>query len=392
MLNVPRLYSQRTGEAFALEILAEFFPPLPGPASAQLRAWYQDLRNPAADVTRLHRNGLALRQALLDPVAAIDAGRHVFIVPEGELFRLSFAALPDNARGYLIESGTRVHTLAHESELMLPTAPPRAGHTLLAGAPDFPGATGDTAVAQRQLCLRATRQGFAAIPNAARELTGLQSLLAPLSTTPQITLIDGARATKANVLAALPRANIVHLATHGFSLDESCSDDHGMPGTSQRGVTLGRPQTAAAAQGITDAAILSGLAFSGASLAPGSAPIGVLSAGELGTLDLSQVDWIALSACDSGLGPIGRNEGVFGMRRALRLAGARTVVMSLWQVDDAATADLMQNLYRARFVEHADVPDAMANAMRSVIAARRTAGQSDHPYYWAAFISEGGWR
>ena len=360
--------------------------------SAQLRAWYQDLRNPAADAARLHRNGLALRQALLDPVAAIDARRHVFIVPEGELFRLSFAALPDNGQGYLIETGTRVHTLAHESTLLVPAAPPRAGQTLLAGAPDFPGAElSDTAVAQRQLCLRATRQGFAAIPNAARELTGLQTLLSDLSTTPQIaldkiTLIQGARATKANVLAALPRANIVHLATHGFSLDESCSDDH-----ATRGVTLDRPQ-AGAVQGITDAAILSGLAFSGASLAPGSAPIGVLSAGELGTLDLSQVDWIALSACDSGLGPIGRNEGVFGMRRALRLAGARTVVMSLWQVDDAATADLMQSLYHERFVAHADVPDAMANAMRSVLSARRAAGQSDHPYYWAAFISEGGWR
>ncbi|HEX6833803.1 MAG TPA: CHAT domain-containing protein, partial [Rudaea sp.] len=126
--------------------------------------------------------------------------------------------------------------------------------------------------------------------------------------------------------------------------------------------------------------------------AAGRDPIGVLSAGELGTLDLSHAQWVALSACDSGLGPIGRNEGVFGMRRALRLAGARTVVMSLWQVDDAATADLMRVLYRARFVDHANVPEAMAAAMRATIATRRSASQSDHPYYWAAFISEGGWR
>jgi CHAT domain-containing protein len=80
------------------------------------------------------------------------------------------------------------------------------------------------------------------------------------------------------------------------------------------------------------------------------------------------------------------------MRRALRLAGASTVIMSLWQVDDEATADLMESLYRQRFVEHASVPDAMAAAMRAVIASRRTAGKSEHPYYWAAFISEGSWR
>ena len=65
--------------------------------------------------------------------------------------------------------------------------------------------------------------------------------------------------------------------------------------------------------------------------------------------------------------------------------------MSLWEVDDASTADLMQALYRARFTEHADVPAAMADAMKSTLAARRAAGFSAHPYYWAAFIGEGGW-
>jgi CHAT domain-containing protein len=194
-------------------------------------------------------------------------------------------------------------------------------------------------------------------------------------------VVRGAQATKQAVLAALPQANVIHLATHGFSLDESCADEN------SRGVTLSRENEDA-----THGGALSGLAFSGATVSAGAAPVGVLSAGELATLDLSQVSWIALSACDSGLGPIGRNEGVFGMRRALRLAGVRTVVMSLWQVDDAATADLMGALYRARFGAHADVPDAMASAMRNVIAARRAAGASDHPYYWAAFIGEGGWR
>jgi CHAT domain-containing protein len=80
------------------------------------------------------------------------------------------------------------------------------------------------------------------------------------------------------------------------------------------------------------------------------------------------------------------------MRRALRLAGARTVVMSLWEVDDAATADLMRALYQARFAEHRSVPAAMGAAMRATLARRRAAGQSDHPFYWAAFVGEGGWR
>jgi CHAT domain-containing protein/tetratricopeptide (TPR) repeat protein len=349
--------------------------------TAQARAWYVDLRNPKSDPAQLRRDGDTLRRAVLDPLLDRNAQR-LFIVPEGELYRLSFAALPGKDKGYLIESGVRVHTLANETDLSLAPLQFDKERTLLAGAPNFAAAAPSGALASRQLCLRAARDGFAAIPNAARELDDLDALFAASSTSGQIHMVRGADATKQNVLAALAQANVVHLATHGFSLDESCAEAE-----SSRGVTL-QPAPGMDAPG----SALSGLAFSGASVSDGAAPVGVLSAAELATLDLSQVSWIALSACDSGLGPIGRNEGVFGMRRALRLAGARTVVMSLWQVDDEATADLMASLYRARFVAHADVPDAMATAMRSVIDARRAKGLPDHPYYWAAFIGEGGWR
>jgi CHAT domain-containing protein len=282
----------------------------------------------------------------------------------------------------VVENGMQVHTLDHESDLTWPAASTNGATALLAGAPNFPQLEKPVGAAARQLCLRATRVGFAAIPNAARELDELQALLTPQDT--KVRVVAGADATKDKVLAALSQANIIHLATDGFSLDGSCEE-----GGTARGVTLDAGKTDKTASNLSS---LSGLAFSGAQIAEGRDPVGVLSAGEIGTLDLSHADWVALSACDSGLGPIGRNEGVFGMRRALRLAGARTVVMSLWQVDDAATADLMQSLYRERFVAHRDVPTAMAQAMRAVLDARRAAGQSDHPYYWAAFIGEGGWK
>ena len=351
--------------------------------SAQARAWYLELRNPASDLARVRRDGNELRQFLLDPIMGDNSARHLFVVPEGELYRLSFAALPDREHGFLIESGTSVHTLSNESDVAARIA--IAGRrTLLAGAPLFAAAKTDSAAGSRQLCLRAAQEGFAAIPNAGRELDDLDRLLSASSS--QITIVRGADATKQHVIDALTQANIVHLATHGFSLDESCAEPAG-----SRGVILDRMDSQAAL-GAEQQSVVSGLAFTGADISSGQSPIGVLSDGELATLDLSQVSWIALSACDSGLGPIGRNEGVFGMRRALRLAGARTVIMSLWQVDDEATADLMESLYRQRFVEHADVPDAMAAAMRAVVASRRAAGKSDHPYYWAAFVSEGDWR
>jgi len=356
---------------------------------AQTRAWYAALRDPRSDPVRLRRRGEELRHDLFEPIGALANRQTLFVVPVGELFRVNLAALPAAGDRYLVETDLRVHSLSHESELLL-DAPATATHkVLLAGAPQFDtparGNVENAPIAPaRQLCARVAAQGFAPIPGAERELDGLRGVLsAALGVSAHVDLLDGAQATKEHVLAALDGADVIHLATHGFSFDESCGGAE-----SARGIVLDRA-TAGPAPAVQP---LSGLAFAGADVGSGHAPIGVLSAGEMSAADLSHAGWVVLSACDSGLGPIGHTEGVFGMRRALRLAGARTVVMSLWEADDAVTADLMQALYRARFVEHRNVPDAMAQAMRETLAARRSAHASTHPYYWAAFVGEGGWR
>jgi tetratricopeptide (TPR) repeat protein len=372
--------------------------------TAQTHAWYAGLRDPQSDAVQLRARGEDLRRDLFGRIDGL-AKSTLFLIPFGDLFRISFAALPEpGSDRYWIESGVRVQTLAHESELLMPASPPHAIRALLAGAPEFgapshpstPLRTGPstplragekvekaTAVAARQLCTSVAEHGFPPIPGAARELDGLRDLLhGTLGANGSIQLIDGSQATKERVLAALDGVDIVHIATHGFSFDESCG------GGGARGMMLDRSRIGPAPV----AQPLSGLAFAGADVSNEHAPIGVLSAGEMSAADLSHAEWVVLSACDSGLGPIGHNEGVFGMRRALRLAGARTVVMSLWEADDATTADLMQALYRARFAERRNVPDAMAQAMRATIASRRAAQESTHPYYWAAFIGEGGWR
>jgi CHAT domain-containing protein/tetratricopeptide (TPR) repeat protein len=345
--------------------------------SAQTRAWYAALGNPRSDVAEVDRRGAALEKAVFEPLHVFDKPRRVFFVPEGELFRINPAALPVQGE-YAVERGIQIHTLANESELLSPAAA-SITRVVLAGAPTFGGTTAATS---RQLCQRAGQEGFRALPNASRELDSLQQLLAGEGRTVQMLTGDGA--TKRNVVAALPGAEAIHLATHGFSLDATCGSEP----NSRSIVIASDERPSPEAQTMT----LSGLAFTGASAAKRIDPSGILSAEEFASLDLSHAGWVVLSACDSGLGPIGRSEGVFGMRRAIRMAGARTVVMSLWEVDDASTADLMRALYRARFTDHADVPAAMAAAMKTTLAERRAAGVSAHPYYWAAFISEGGWR
>jgi CHAT domain-containing protein len=109
-------------------------------------------------------------------------------------------------------------------------------------------------------------------------------------------------------------------------------------------------------------------------------------------LNLEGTEWVVLSACDTGTGQIKAGEGVFGLRRAFQIAGVRTVIMSLWSVEDQSTRTWMRALYIERFQKGASTADAVRNASVQVLQARRARSESTHPFYWAAFVAAGDWR
>ena len=113
---------------------------------------------------------------------------------------------------------------------------------------------------------------------------------------------------------------------------------------------------------------------------------------EVAALNLENVEWAVLSACDTGVGQVKAGEGVFGLRRAFQVAGARTVIMSLWSVDDQATRAWMRALYGARFQKALSTADAVHAANVEVLRSRRAAGRSTNPFFWAAFVAVGDWR
>ena len=119
---------------------------------------------------------------------------------------------------------------------------------------------------------------------------------------------------------------------------------------------------------------------------------GILTAEEVSGLNLQGLEWAVLSACDTGLGQIRAGEGVLGLRRAFQIAGAATVIMSLWSVDDDATRLWMQALYEARLRDRASTAQAVHRAGRAVLQSRRALKQSTHPFYWAGFVAAGDWR
>jgi hypothetical protein len=98
-----------------------------------------------------------------------------------------------------------------------------------------------------------------------------------------------------------------------------------------------------------------------------------------------------LSTCGSGLGKVASGESVVGLRRAFEVAGAGTLVMSLWNVRDVETRRFMQGLYAARLAGNS-TPDAMRSAALEVLSERRRTGRATHPYDWGAFVAAGAWR
>jgi len=179
---------------------------------------------------------------------------------------------------------------------------------------------------------------------------------------------------------------VLHLATHGFFLGGRC--------TSALDAKVTEFGDSIPAIG-DNPLLLSGLAMAGANHRDAAGPNeedGILTAEEIASLDLNGVDWAVLSACDSGVGEIKAGEGVFGLRGAFQVAGARTVIMSLWQVEDQATRQWMTALYKNRFRRGLGTAESVRAASLQLLSQRRAASQSTHPFYWAGFIATGDWR
>lgn len=179
--------------------------------------------------------------------------------------------------------------------------------------------------------------------------------------------------------------SILHIATHGFFWTETDTKlmDAASWGKLFNGSEADSPEERALAR--------SGLAMTGANayifndeLYDGEND-GLVTAKEIARMNLSSLDLAVLSACQTGLGDI-TGEGVWGLQRGLKKAGAKSILMSLWKVDDKATSILMERFYR-NLIAGQTKYKALVNAQRFL---RDYEKDGDHPYkhpkYWAAFI------
>jgi len=333
----------------------------------------------------------SLRKAIWDPLdAAVASARRILIVPDGMLNLVNVSALVDAQGRYFVEHDTWIHYLSTERDVLPAAAGSSTGGGLLAvGNPAFdtaPPARAQTA-ANRSSCEPAVQTRFGNLPGSLSEVNEISEVWP--GTASGVTVLTGSMATETAVKNALSGRRVLHFATHGFFLGDGCP-----PEDSRAGTGSGWAAGGFADAGRDNPLLLSGLALAGANRRTAAGleeDDGILTAEEVAGLNLNGVEWAVLSACDTGLGEIRAGEGVFGLRRAFQVAGARTVIMSLWSVDDQATRAWMLALYDARFRRGLSTADAVHAASVSVLRERRARKESTLPVYWAAFVAAGAW-
>ncbi len=335
------------------------------PIDAAISALRDALPDPhRADVSRLSR---AVDARVLQPIrASLGNSTRLLISPDGALNLIPFESLVDQAGKFAIERYA-ISYLSSGRDLLrmqIPrgeTASPLIVANPLFGDPDSPATRSGqaSASAQKRSITNSTDMSqlyFAPLGGTGEEARAIHALV------PDATLLTRKDANKpALTQVAAPR--ILHIATHGFFLQNGRS---GAPAPPRNPL------------------LRSGLALAGANVDKGGS---VLTAFEASQLNLWGTKLVTLSACDTGLGEVRNGEGVFGLRRSFVLAGAETVVMSLWPVSDYATRQMMTAYYRG-LKDGLGRGEALRRAQLSMLAqpTRR------HPFYWASFIQAGDWR
>jgi CHAT domain-containing protein len=319
--------------------------------------------------------------------------RQIFISPDGEFNRLPFEVLPLNAEHLFIDKYLTVYVTSGRDLIrhQMKSVSKSTEHLVVAN-PDFDL----TAQTQKPTNSRFPAQTGSLLNPA---LIDFHFPLAPLQEAENegrivaealgAELLVGEEALETKVKELLKKSpNVVHLATHGLFLSETdCQENNSSNLFSSENFNPGLKGAIKTEWTSENPLLRSCLALAGINAVvkgervPVEAEDGVLTALDVSGLNLSQTELVVLSACQTGTGDIQNGEGVWGLRRAFELAGVKTLVVSLWQVDDAATAELMESFYEGLT---GGLPCAEA-LHRAKLLLRK----SNAPYYWAAFICQG---
>lgn len=316
--------------------------------SAVVRQYFRSLEK---NSKKRNSNALLITNLLwstLEPY--LENVRTIIISPDGIYNQLSLAALTGTDKKTLLEK-FRISTTASTADILRPSLKNSSNTIDIFADPDY------------------SEGELENLPGTLKEAQAIEKYFHDAEWNIN-TFIKG-NATENN-LKAIRHPSILHIATHGrFTNKEDYTE------TSDK-------------QTFENSLISSALYFTGANatLSKGSvdpANDGILTALEAMDLDLQGTDLVTLSACESGKGILQPGEGAFGLARAIRTAGARNILMSLWQVPDKETKELMTTFYK-NLLNNQLKGEALRNAQLEEREIIRKRYGDDIPYYWAGFV------
>jgi CHAT domain-containing protein/Tfp pilus assembly protein PilF len=344
------------------------------------------LSNPGSEVREAARQ---FDEQVMHPIRKlIGDKKNVFLSCDGALNLIPFNSLIDEHNHYLVESLRITYLTSGRDLLRLKGHVASTQRAVIIADPAFDELITESKTKDSRRSAALSDMMFKDLPGTAAEASALKHIF------PKAMVLTKMRATE-EALKSVKGPSVLHVATHGFFLADE--------GSIQEKESVNRPMNE------ENPLLRSGLVLAGANYRHGgNGEDGILTALEASALDLWGTQIVVLSACETGVGEIRNGEGVYGLRRALMLAGAESQVISLWKVDDAATKDLMVGYYR---LLRAGVgrTEALRRVQLQMLSSRQdrkkasrrsielTSGDNrrqrdrSHPFYWASFIQSGDW-
>ncbi len=343
----------------------------------------KDLRQPLKE----------LAERILHPLlAAIGRSKQWVVSPDDVLWLVPWAALPLPDGKYAVEEHT-IRYVVSGRDLATPPAQGTPGRPRIVADPDYDLAPADAVAQTNELV-------------GERNPTELRGLLPAARLPKRVPRLPGtaleAAAIKANlekyagqkpwvylqeqalegVVKAFPSPKVLVLSTHGYFL----------PGEEKKAEEKRALEDRPPARPLENPLLRCGLLLAGCNQRDKATgprdEDGVLTGLEILEMDLRGTELVVLSACETGLGDVRGGEGVAGLRQAFQLAGARTVVATLWQIPDRETARLMNDFF-AYLADGQDKAEALRAAQLKLIGSRRQRDGAAHPLFWAAFTLTG---
>ena len=355
----------------------------------------ETIQDPAADEVDFIEVGQMAYEAVWEPIANVTEGiEYVYLIPDGLLNILPFAALVDFDDAYLVET-LDFHFLTSGRDLLPSFLSLSEGPYMIVAGPDYDAAeVADPDQIKKAAASRAAQSdtlrgagsglrglNFLPLPGAQKEGEIILEQVDAQNEARSVFIQGAAEEQVISELTEIPE--ILHIATHGFFLkaDENLKK---RLLKLQRGADLQVPPPG------DNPLLRAGLAFAGINKNAkflgeiDTRNDGVLTALEVLDLKLSGTKLVVLSACETGLGEIHEGEGVYGLRRAFQEAGVSEVVNSLWEVSDAGTQALMTEFYQRILT---GMP--ARQALRESQLALKASPLWGQPYIWSAFMMVG---